>query len=92
MVQKWIVEVHKSGATVYQEVDNLLESMKMHRKINLNHNSSLYNVLFSNIKHQFCNGLDDFASLDFLTVKSVQEACAKCFVVHILKFEILQNT
>ena len=56
MVQKWIVEVHKSGATVYQEVDNLLESMKMHRKINLNHNSSLNNVLFSNIKHQFCKG------------------------------------
>ena len=25
-------------------------------------------------------------------VNSVQEACAKCFVVHILKFEILQTT
>ena len=25
-------------------------------------------------------------------VNSVQEACAKCFVVHILKFEILQIT
>ena len=57
MVQKWIVEVHKSDA-VYQEVDNLLESMKMHRKINLNRNStSLYNVCtLLNIKHQFCNG------------------------------------
>ena len=58
MVQKWIVEVHKSGATVYQEVDNLLESMKMHRKINLNHKTtSLYNVCtLLNFKHQFCNG------------------------------------
>ena len=27
-----------------------------------------------------------------LKVNSVQEACAKCFVVHILKFEILQTT
>ena len=68
MVQKWIVEVHKSSA-VYQEVDNLLESMKKHRKINLNHTSSLYNVLFSNIKHQFCNGLDDVASLDFFLME-----------------------
>ena len=25
-------------------------------------------------------------------VNSVQEACAKCFAVHILKFEILQTT
>ena len=25
-------------------------------------------------------------------VNSVQEACAKCFPVHILKFEILQTT
>ena len=27
-----------------------------------------------------------------LKVNSVQEACAKCFAVHILKFEILQTT
>ena len=27
-----------------------------------------------------------------LKVKSVQEPCAKCFAVHILKFEILQNS
>ena len=25
-------------------------------------------------------------------VSSVQEACSKCFVVHLLKFEILQTT
>ena len=28
----------------------------------------------------------------FFKVNSVQEACAKCFAVHILKFEILQIT
>ena len=28
----------------------------------------------------------------FVKVNSVQEACAKCFAVHILKFEILQIT
>ena len=28
----------------------------------------------------------------FIKVNSVQEACAKCFAVHILKFEILQIT
>ena len=27
-----------------------------------------------------------------IKVNSVEEACAKCFVVHILKFEILQIT
>ena len=27
-----------------------------------------------------------------IKVNSVQEACAKCFAVHILKFEILQTT
>ena len=32
-------------------------------------------------------------SLDcYCKVNSVQEACAKCFVVHILKFENLQTT
>ena len=29
--------------------------------------------------------------LSLLKVNSVQDACAKCFAVHILKFEILQN-
>ena len=29
---------------------------------------------------------------EIITVNSVQEACAKCFAVHILKFEILQIT
>ena len=31
-------------------------------------------------------------NVDFFKVNSVQEAFAKCFVVHILKFEILQTT
>ena len=38
--------------------------------------------------------LSSFYSTDskIAKVKSVQEACAKCFAVHLLKFEILQTT
>ena len=32
------------------------------------------------------------SKVSFCKVNLVQEACAKCFAVHILKFEILQNT
>ena len=34
----------------------------------------------------------EFAKILRIKVNSVQEACAKYFVVHILKFEILQTT
>mgnify|MGYP001263156255 CR=1 FL=1 len=37
------------------------------------------------------NMLDTYYGV-FFKVNSVQEACAKCFVVHILRFEILQIT
>ena len=33
-----------------------------------------------------------FLKVTRLKVNSVQEACAKCFAVHLLKFEILQTT
>ena len=33
-----------------------------------------------------------FCSLNNCKVNSVQEACAKCFAVHLLKFEILLTT
>ena len=34
----------------------------------------------------------DQPKLQLIKVNSVQEACAKCFVIHLLKFEILKNT
>ena len=43
-------------------------------------------ILVSRWKYNYC------VHETFVKVNSVPEACAKCFVVHILKFEILQTT
>ena len=39
-----------------------------------------------------CSALKPFKRTHEIKVNSLQEACAKCFVVHLLKFEISQTT
>ena len=41
--------------------------------------------------HYICDEIVD-TDVKHVKVNSVQEACIKCFAVHILKFEILQTT
>ena len=46
---------------------------------------------FSSSKWSIRNWIVSYLNLT-VKVNSVQEACAKCFAIHILKFEILQTT
>ena len=48
--------------------------------------------IISDLKYVNRGIIKDNFSGTYGKVNSVQEACAKCFAVHILKFEILQIT
>ena len=46
---------------------------------------------FWNLDSPLFSGQRGIRQSRIIKVNSVQEACAKCFAVHILKFEILQT-
>ena len=66
---------------------NLLESYFNKRKINAKSYTCTKNPQYLSVKKIFVTQMT-YAKVNSL----VQEPCTKCFVVHILKFEILQTT
>ena len=65
---------------------------KMNRKKKKIEKRHIYNFKQTKIDEavfQFNLGVKDLKSIN--KVNTVQEACAKCFAVHLLRFEILQT-
>ena len=52
----------------------------------------LFQHILSDYRQAGQMNFEGIFSTNFVKVNSVQEACAKCFAVHILKFEITNET